>query len=469
MEFKLSNAPAAATTGCGLAAGTSDLPEAVARRIANHPCYSEEAHHFYARMHVAVAPACNIQCHYCNRRYDCVNESRPGVTSEVLKPEEALKKILVVAGEVPELSVVGIAGPGDALANPEKTFRTFELVAEHAPDIRLCLSTNGLALPDYVERLKRLNVDHVTVTVNMVDPEVGQYIYDWVYYNHKRYRGKEAAAILAERQWEGMRALAKADILFKVNSVLIPGVNDDHLAEVAQVVKGLGAFLHNVMPLVPAPGSHYDRIGQRGPTPEEVRAVQDALGESMRMMRHCRQCRADAIGKLGEDRGQEFTKARFLEAEPAYDPAARAAAHARIDARIERMKTARQALEARRTAAPLVAVVTRGEGLLNQALAEATEILVYRITGGRLILASARRIGAYVRGAETVADAGRAGALPALLGDCRAVFAVPGPWDPAWALPDLERVEVEPGTSIEAAVAGWLAAREERTPQEAGR
>ena len=32
-------------------------------------------------MHVAVAPACNIQCHYCNRKYDCANESRPGVVS----------------------------------------------------------------------------------------------------------------------------------------------------------------------------------------------------------------------------------------------------------------------------------------------------------------------------------------------------------------------------------------------------
>ena len=32
----------------------------------------------------------NIQCNYCKRGYDCVNESRPGVTSEVLSPEQAL-------------------------------------------------------------------------------------------------------------------------------------------------------------------------------------------------------------------------------------------------------------------------------------------------------------------------------------------------------------------------------------------
>ena len=42
-------------------------------------------------MHVAVAPACNIQCNYCNRKYDCANESRPGVVSERLTPEAAVR------------------------------------------------------------------------------------------------------------------------------------------------------------------------------------------------------------------------------------------------------------------------------------------------------------------------------------------------------------------------------------------
>jgi nitrogen fixation protein NifB len=92
----------------------SDIPPELWERIKDHPCYSEEAHHYFARMHVAVAPACNIQCNYCNRKYDCSNESRPGVVSEKLTPEEANRKIIAVANEVPQLSVLGIAGPGDA-------------------------------------------------------------------------------------------------------------------------------------------------------------------------------------------------------------------------------------------------------------------------------------------------------------------------------------------------------------------
>ena len=56
--------------------------------IRTHPCYCEDAHRSFARMHLPVAPRCNIQCNFCNRRFDCCNESRPGVTSEVLTPEE---------------------------------------------------------------------------------------------------------------------------------------------------------------------------------------------------------------------------------------------------------------------------------------------------------------------------------------------------------------------------------------------
>jgi len=79
------------TGGCSARPGQiGGLTDAIRARIEDHPCYSEDAHHHFARMHVAVAPACNIQCHYCNRKYDCANESRPGVVSEVLTPDKGV-------------------------------------------------------------------------------------------------------------------------------------------------------------------------------------------------------------------------------------------------------------------------------------------------------------------------------------------------------------------------------------------
>ena len=119
MELPVINntAPEASKGGCsaGSCGSTEDqmghLPEHIREKVFNHPCYSEEAHHYFARMHVAVAPACNIQCHYCNRKYDCANESRPGVVSELHQPEQAVKKVLAVAANIPQMTVLGIAGP----------------------------------------------------------------------------------------------------------------------------------------------------------------------------------------------------------------------------------------------------------------------------------------------------------------------------------------------------------------------
>ncbi len=301
-------------SGCGGSAdGLAHLPRHIREKVQDHPCFSEEAHHHYARMHVAVAPACNIQCHYCNRKYDCANESRPGVVSELLTPEQAVKKTLAVAAAIPQLSVLGIAGPGDPLANPERTFATLRALSEQAPDIKLCLSTNGLTLPDLVEEICRYRIEHVTITINCLDPAIGAKIYPWIFWRNRRIRGLKAAGILIEQQQKGLEMLCERGVLVKVNSVMIPGVNDAHLAEVSRVVKSKGAFLHNVMPLIAAPehGTFYGLMGQRGPTQDELESLQDACSGDMRMMRHCRHCGADAFGLLGEDRRDDFSLERI--------------------------------------------------------------------------------------------------------------------------------------------------------------
>ena len=46
-----------------------DREDKIKAALATHPCYNEEAHHDFARMHLSVAPKCNIQCNYCNRKY----------------------------------------------------------------------------------------------------------------------------------------------------------------------------------------------------------------------------------------------------------------------------------------------------------------------------------------------------------------------------------------------------------------
>ena len=405
---------------------TQTIDAKIQERIAKHPCYSEDAHHHYARMHVAVAPACNIQCNYCNRKYDCANESRPGVVSEVLTPEEAAHKALVIGGKIPQMTVLGIAGPGDPLANPKQTFRTFELVAEKAPDIKLCLSSNGLMLPEYVDRIKELNIDHVTLTINMIDPEIGAKIYPWVRYNRKRYKGIEGVKILHEKQMESLDALKEADILCKVNSVMIPGINDEHLAEVNEVIRAKGAFLHNIMPLISAPehGTHFGLTGQRGPTPKELKALQDKCSGNMKMMRHCRQCRADAVGLLGEDRSQEFTKDKFLEMTPEYDVDKRQEVHANIEQFNAELKAAKAQQKAEKQAnAPkiLVAVATKGNRLVNQHFGHAKEFQIFEVDGVDVKFVAHRKVDHYCQsgyGEEATLDN-----IIKAISDCKGVLA----------------------------------------------
>ena len=271
------------------------------RRIQQHPCFSEKACHAFGRMHLAVAPKCNIQCKYCVRSFDCVNESRPGVTSQVLKPQEALARVDEVLAKYHYIKVVAVAGPGEPLAN-EETFETLRLVGEKYPHLILCISTNGLLLPDKIQELDRLGVCNITVTMNAVDPEIGKEIYDYVTYNGKKYEGLEAATLLLEHQLKGIEEALKLKKIVKVNTVLIPGINDKHVFDVARKIKDMGVFIHNVMPLIP----QYKFANITPPSPEEKRKIQEELGKIIKQMKHCRQCRSDAIGRLGCDVQQEF-------------------------------------------------------------------------------------------------------------------------------------------------------------------
>jgi len=270
--------------------------------MANHPCFSKDAHKRSGRIHLPVAPACNIQCGYCVRKYDCVNESRPGVASTILTPSEAIERVrAVVERSGGEIAAVGVAGPGDPLAN-EATFETLDLVRREYPESILCVSTNGLALPDRVNDLVAAGVRSLTVTINAVMPETAEAVYAWVSgENGEPLKGIEGATRLLERQWDGLAKAVRAGLIVKVNSVLIPGVNDFELPAVAMLAAEYGAHLSNILPLIPQ--SHFRNT--KPPGAAEIHAARATCGEYLSQMTHCNQCRADACGLIGKDRDME--------------------------------------------------------------------------------------------------------------------------------------------------------------------
>jgi nitrogen fixation protein NifB len=272
--------------------------------INNHPCFNVAVKGECGRVHLPVAPKCNILCNYCNRKYDCVNESRPGVTSAVLKPRQAMAYLDRVLAQEPRITVAGIAGPGDPFANPKETLETVRLIRERFPDLLICLATNGLGLPPYLDELAQLAVSHVTVTVNAVDPEIGSQIYAWVRDGKVIYRGLPAAEVLLTRQLESIRGLTARGITVKVNTIIIPGVNDRHVDRVARQMAALGVDILNCMPVYPNADTPFGDLPE--PAPEQMAAIRREAEKVLPQMHHCTRCRADAVGLLDADRSDEF-------------------------------------------------------------------------------------------------------------------------------------------------------------------
>jgi nitrogen fixation protein NifB len=271
---------------------TLDVVHVAQEVIRGHPCFDEEAHERVGRVHLPVALRCNIGCLFCERRV-CANltAQHPGWARRLLSPGEALDLVRHLVHARPgERFVVGVAGPGEPLANVS-TFEALSLVGEQFPHLTLCASSNGLLLEEKLPVLLDIGVRALTVTVNAPDGEVGERIYGWVRYDGTTHRGREAADLLVERQVRGIRAALVAGLAVKVNTVLVPGVNDPHIARLARRLQGLGVHLMNIMPLIPG-GQMADL---RPPTCEELRQAREACGVLVQQFHKCEQCRADVI------------------------------------------------------------------------------------------------------------------------------------------------------------------------------
>jgi nitrogen fixation protein NifB len=334
--------------------------------LENHPCFNVKAHKKFGRVHLPVAPRCNVQCKFCNRNFDCVNESRPGVTSGVLSPHQAMVYLETVFEQKQNISVVGIAGPGDPFANPDETLDTLRRVRATYPEMLICVATNGLHLGPYLDELVDLKLSHVTVTVNALDPEIGAQIYSWVRYGKRVLKAPKGAEILLQNQLAAIQGLKARGITVKINTIIIPGINDDHIETVAQEMAKLRVDILNCVPYYPSKGSAFENLAE--PSDELVTAIRNKAGRYVKQMRHCTRCRADAVGLLGE---------------------------APDAALMNRLKACEQLVEGATAKTdderPYVAVASMEGVLVNQHLGEASQLLIYGRNQGMISLKEARR------------------------------------------------------------------------------
>jgi nitrogen fixation protein NifB len=254
-----------------------------------HPCFSvtAEGHARHGRLHLPVSPGCNLTCRFCKRDYNNHHEQRPGVSNCVLTPEEALGAVRRALVLCPAIDVVGIAGPGDTLVT-DYAIHTFKLVHEAYPQLINCVSTNGLLLAEKAVQLVAAGVRTITVTVNAIDPGTLMQICPSIIYERRRLVGEAAALRLIANQVLGIQKAVELGAVVKINTVLVPGVNQDHVGEVARVTAEAGASLINVIPLIPQHGFAALPAPTRG----------DA-SKYLMVFSHCQRCRADACGVPG--------------------------------------------------------------------------------------------------------------------------------------------------------------------------
>lgn len=257
-----------------------------------HPCFGAKQNK--GRIHLPVCPQCNLECNFCDRKINGT-ENRPGVTASVLTPEEALQTVEAALQLCPEITVAGIAGPGDTLVS-DKAIQTFRLIHKKFPALLKCMSTNGLLLVERMQEIVDIGVDTLTVTVNAVDPDIQAKIISGIFYHGKRYKGREAAEILIKNQLEGIRKAADAGIMVKVNTVLIVEINREHIKTVAETVSLCGASLYNIIPLIP----QHKLKDCAVPECKDIDGARREAEQYIDVFRHCQRCRADAIGIPGK-------------------------------------------------------------------------------------------------------------------------------------------------------------------------
>jgi len=310
----------------------------------------------------------------------------------VLSPWQAFSYLEDLLSERDNISVVGIAGPGDPFANPDETLKTLELVRRRYPEMMLCLATNGLNILPYVNDIVDLKVSHVSITVNAVDPVVGAGIYAWIRSGKRTMSPREGAEVLLENQVKAVSRLKGKGIIVKINSVVIPGINEMHIPEIAKRMGSMGADIFNCMPYAPSHGSMFERLGE--PDAATIKNIREEAGRHIKQMHHCTRCRADAVGLLKE----------------APDPAV-------MDKLKRFAEMAPKILPFKKTNELLYVAVASMEGtMINQHLGEASKLFIYGIEGDRVCLFDIRQTPDPGNGDERWEELSR------IMGDCRAIF-----------------------------------------------
>ena len=191
-------------------------------------------------------------------------------SAQALMPAEAVAWVDKSLNEL-NAEAVFISGPGDPLAAPESTMETLRLLRGEFPQMDLGITTLGLGGQEYTHALAENGVKAVSLLVDAVDANIVQELYAWIRPGKKTIPLAPAAEVLLEEQVKTTRALKESGFTVDIRTTVYPGINDEHIEEIAQKMADLGADSLTLSPCL--------SNGKEGDPPVPGKQVMDDLCE----------------------------------------------------------------------------------------------------------------------------------------------------------------------------------------------
>ncbi|HVY31275.1 MAG TPA: GTP 3',8-cyclase MoaA [Polyangiaceae bacterium] len=175
-------------------------------------------------LRVSVTDRCNFRCRYCmpRERFDKDHAFLP--RAELLTFEEIARLAGLMTGSLRKVRLTG----GEPLLR--KGLPELVQLLKQQTRLPLALTTNGVLLPQQVERLANAGLDRLTVSLDALAPEIFAAVTDADYTAHDVLAGLEAA----ERA--GFTRI-------KVNCVVRRGLNESEILPLARRFHGTGHVL----------------------------------------------------------------------------------------------------------------------------------------------------------------------------------------------------------------------------------
>ena len=215
----------------------------------------------------------------------------------------------------------------------------------------------------------------------------------WKRIGKKVVRATDGAKILLDRQLAAITGLKERGILVKINTILLPKINDDHIEDVARAMGELDVDIFNCMPYYPSSGSALEHLPE--PTSVQLERSRKNAAKYVKQMRHCTRCRADAVGLLGETPSPVLMQSLVS---------------------CQNIVSFESLGKSKVKEKPYVAVASHEGVLVNQHLGEAYQLLIFKNNGNEIELVEQRATPEPGRGNR------RWQSLSRILSDCRALL-----------------------------------------------